>query len=351
MKPQLYHHNLPFALENGDTLQAVTIAYHTWGKLNHQKDNVIWVCHALTANSNVADWWKGMIGPGLAFDTDHYFIICANILGSAYGTTGPLEIDPVTKQPYYHKFPLITIRDIVNAHELLRKHLGIDKIFLLAGGSMGGYQVLEWTLMQPQLIERQFLIATSARETPWGIAIHTAQRLAIEADNTWQKRDPAAGAKGLAAARAIGMITYRSYDSFMATQSEPGNEKLDDFKASSYIKYQGDKLTRRFNAFSYYILSKALDTHNIARSRSVSVETVLQYIKQPTLVIGITSDLLCPVAEQKLIAQNIPCSSYLEFDSRYGHDGFLVETAIISAHLKEWLQLIETDDHFVTRNG
>src|SRR6476620_5010445 len=128
MKPQLYHHNLPFALEAGATLPAITIAYNTWGKLNHQKDNVIWVCHALTANSNVADWWKEMVGPGLAFDTDNYFVICANILGSAYGTTGPADINPGTGQPYFHDFPLITIRDMVNAHELLRNHLGIRKI-------------------------------------------------------------------------------------------------------------------------------------------------------------------------------------------------------------------------------
>jgi homoserine O-acetyltransferase/O-succinyltransferase len=339
MKPQLYHHNLPFALEAGGSLPAITIAYHSWGKLNEQKDNVIWVCHALTANSNVADWWKGMVGPGLAFDTDHYFVICANIVGSAYGTTGPMDINPVTGEPYHHEFPLITIRDMVNAHELLRKHLDIRKIRLLAGGSMGGYQVLEWVLMQPQLIESQFLVATSARETPWGIAIHTAQRLAIEGDSTWEKGGAGAGAKGLAAARAIGMITYRSYTSFLSTQSETGNEKLDDFKASSYIKYQGDKLTRRFNAYSYWILSKALDTHNIARNRTGSLQNVLQSISHPTLVMGITSDLLCPVDEQRLIAQNIPNADYLEFDSQFGHDGFLVETAIISAQLKEWMQM------------
>ncbi|HJW16801.1 MAG TPA: homoserine O-acetyltransferase [Flavisolibacter sp.] len=351
MKPQLYHHNLPFSLEAGGTLPAITIAYHTWGKLNDQKDNVIWICHALTANSNAADWWKGMIGPGLAFDTDRYFVICANILGSVYGTTGPVDPDPASGQPYFHKFPLITIRDMVNAHELLRGHLGIQKIFLLAGGSMGGYQVLEWTLMQAQLIEKQFLIATSARETPWGIAIHTAQRLAIEADNTWEKGGAGAGAKGLAAARAIGMLTYRGYHAFMSTQSEPGNEKLDDFKASSYIKYQGDKLTRRFNAYSYYMLSKALDSHNIARGRGESIESVLQTIEQPTLVMGISSDLLCPVDEQKLIASNIPGSRYLEFDSPFGHDGFLVETAIISTQLMEWLEMNKTGEQLVTRKG
>ena len=351
MKAQLYHHNLPFDLEAGGSLPAISIAYHTWGKLNDRKDNVIWICHALTANSNVADWWKGMVGPGLSFDTDHYFVICANILGSAYGTTGPADIDAGTGQPYFHDFPLITIRDMVNAHELLRNHLGICKIRLLAGGSMGGYQVLEWVLMQPELIESQFLIATSARETPWGKAIHTAQRMAIEGDSTWKHGGASAGAEGLATARAIGMITYRSYHSFMATQSEEDNEKLEDFKAASYIKYQGDKLTRRFNAYSYWVLSRALDTHNIARGRTGSIEKVLQSIRQPTLVMGITSDLLCPVDEQKLIAQNIPGSRYFEFDSRYGHDGFLVETNIISAQLIEWQQILRSEDQVVNRKG
>ncbi len=337
MKPHVYHHSLPFALEAGGTLPGISIAYHTWGKLNPEKDNVIWVCHALTANSNVADWWKGMVGPGLAFDTEHYFVICANIIGSAYGTTGPVDTNPETGKPYYHDFPLITIRDMVHAHELLRKYLGIRKIRLLAGGSMGGYQVLEWIVMQPEVIERQFLIATSARETPWGKAIHTAQRMAIEGDSSWKHGGAVAGTKGLATARAIGMITYRSYQSFMATQSEEDNGKLEDFKASSYIKYQGDKLTRRFNAYSYWVLSKALDTHNIARGRTEGIEAVLQSIKQPSLVMGISSDLLCPVEEQKLMAQHIPNARYYEFDSAFGHDGFLVETALISSQLKTWM--------------
>ena len=216
MKPHYYHCKEPFHLEAGDTLPELTIAYHTWGKLNAAKDNVIWICHALTANSNAEDWWKGMIGEGCVFNPSQHFIICANILGSSYGTTGPTSINPKTGEPYYHQFPLITIRDMVAAHELLRKHLGIQKIQLLAGGSMGGYQVLEWTVMHPSVIEKQFLIVTTARETAWGIAIHTAQRLAIEADSTWKEGGLKAGEKGLAAARAMGMVTYRNYTSFVA---------------------------------------------------------------------------------------------------------------------------------------
>jgi homoserine O-acetyltransferase/O-succinyltransferase len=337
MKPHYYHYKEPFHLEAGGVLPELTIAYHTWGKLSATKDNVIWICHALTANSNAEDWWKGMIGEGRVFDPAQHFIICANILGSSYGTTGPTSINPKTGEPYYHQFPLITIRDMVAAHELLRKHLGIQKIQLLAGGSMGGYQALEWTVMHPSIIEKQFLIVTTARETAWGIAIHTAQRLAIEADSTWKEGGPKGGEKGLAAARAMGMITYRNYASFVATQTDERNEKLDDFKASSYVKHQGNKLTGRFNACCYWTLTKALDTHNLARGRAETVKAVLQGIKQPTLAIGIKGDVLCPVEEVRSMASHIPHAKFIQIDSLFGHDGFLVETGAISAHIKEWL--------------
>jgi len=337
MKPHYYHHKEAFPLEAGGVLPELTIAYHTWGTLNKTKDNVIWICHALTANSNAEDWWRGMIGEGYAFDPQQHFIVCANILGSVYGTTGPMSINPQTGQAYYHQFPLITIRDMVNAHEVLRRHLGIEKIQLLTGGSMGGYQVLEWSLMQPKVIQKQFLIATSARETAWGIAIHTAQRLAIEADTTWQQGAPNGGEKGLTAARAMGMVTYRNYEAFVRTQTDENNNKLDDYKASSYIKHQGNKLTRRFNAYCYYALTKSMDTHNIARGRAATVEAVLNEMQQPTLVMAVKGDVLCPVEEQQLIAQHLPNATFIEIDSLYGHDGFLVEAATISAHVKQWL--------------
>ncbi|MGZ3839543.1 MAG: homoserine O-acetyltransferase family protein [Flavisolibacter sp.] len=337
MKPHYYHHKAVFPLEAGDLLPELTIAYHTWGQLNETGDNVIWICHALTANSDAEDWWKGMIGAGCVFDPGQYFIVCANILGSSYGTTGPTSMDPRTGKPYYHHFPLLTIRDMVAAHELLRQHLGIREIFLLAGGSMGGYQVLEWTAMHPTVIRRQFLIVTTARETAWGIAIHTAQRLAIEADPGWKTNAPGAGEKGLAAARAIGMLTYRNYASFVSTQTDEDLEKLDDFKASSYIKHQGDKLTKRFNAYAYWTLTKALDTHNLARGRAKTVGGVLRQMQQSTLVIGIKGDVLVPVEELQYLSRHLPHARYQEIDSLFGHDGFLVETAAISAHIRDWL--------------
>ena len=180
-------HTHTFQLENGDSLPELTIAYSTYGKLNKEKNNIVWICHALTANSDVTEWWPGVVGSNHIIDPEKYFIVCANILGSCYGSTGPLSINPKTGEPYYHNFPFITIRDMVNAHILLRKHLGIEKIFLLMGGSMGGYQAMEWCVMEKDITERLVLLATSAAESAWGIATHTAQRLSIEADCTWQK--------------------------------------------------------------------------------------------------------------------------------------------------------------------
>lgn len=337
MKEQILHYANTFLLENGSVLDELTITYHTAGQLNEKRDNVIWVCHALTANSNINSWWPGMVGKGCVLDTDHYFVICVNILGSHYGTTGPLHKKPYTENPYYHSFPFITIRDIVRVQEIVFQHERIRKIYLLIGGSMGGYQALEWSVMFPAVIKNMVLLATSARESPWGIAIHTAQRMAIEADCTWHEKNEEAGSKGLEVARAIGMISYRSYEAFDKTQREEDPHKVDDFKASSYIRYQGEKLVRRFNAFSYYIISKAMDTHNLARGRGGKLEDILGKIHQPTLIISIHEDLLCPTQEQEYLSQHLQCASLVKIHSSFGHDGFLVEAFQISKHLKEWL--------------
>lgn len=340
---QYYHHAAPLKLESGQILPEVQIAYHTYGKLNAAGDNVIWICHALTANSDVAEWWPGMVGHGKVMNPEQYFIVCANILGSCYGSSGPLTLDPYTGKPYYSRFPLVTIRDMVQAHRLLAKHLGIKQIYLLVGGSMGGYQAMEWALMDPEFVQRLFLLATGAAESAWGIAIHTAQRLAIEADNTWKEDRPDAGARGLKAARAIGMLTYRNYQTFMRTQTDTDFTKIDHFKASSYILHQGEKLVKRFNAQSYWLLTKAMDSHNIARGRADRLEDVLATIRQKTLILGITSDILCPPEEQRFLARHMPHSAYYEIDSPYGHDGFLIEFDIIGQILHDWLERSSTD--------
>ena len=326
-----------FIAESGFEFPGIEITYSSYGTLNADKSNVVWICHALTANSDAADWWNGVVGNDHVIDPEKYFIVCANILGSCYGTTGPLSIDPLTRQPYYGSFPLITIRDMVQAHILLRKHLGIEKIFLLMGGSMGGYQAMEWCVVENDIIENLLLLATSASESAWGIATHTAQRLSIEADGTWNTPSPKAAAKGLKAARAIGMLTYRNYGIMVQQQTDSDHEKTDQFKVSSYINYQGDKLVQRFNAYSYWQLTKSMDSHNIARGRGGHLEQLLKQFKQRTLIIGISSDILCPLVEQRFLAMHIPAATMIEIDSDYGHDGFMVESKMISLHLQQWL--------------
>jgi homoserine O-acetyltransferase len=264
-----------------------------------------------------------------------YFIVCANIIGSCYGSTGPLSVDELDTR--FDQFPIITIRDMVRAHILLRQHLGVEKIDLLLGGSMGGYQALEWAIMEPTVVQKMFLIATAAAESAWAVAIHTAQRLAIEADSTWKDAKPNAGAKGLKAARAIGMLTYRNYDIFKEKQTDTNPEKIDDYKASSYINYQGDKLVNRFNAYSYWLLTKSMDSHHLARGRGGDLKSTLASIQTPTLVIGINSDILCPLAEQKFLEDHMPNATLVAIGSMYGHDGFIIETATITLHLRTWL--------------
>jgi homoserine O-acetyltransferase len=335
MDPVIYKYHQPFTLESGISLPKLKIAYHYYGEYTPGK-KVAWVCHALTANSDAADWWKGLVGEGSMINPNDYFIVCANIIGSCYGSTGPLSVDDLDTR--LDQFPSITIRDMVRAHILLRQHLGIEKIDLLLGGSMGGYQALEWAIMEPLVIQKMFLIATTAAESAWAVAIHTAQRLAIEADPTWKEAKPNAGAKGLKAARAIGMLTYRNYAIFKEKQTDADPEKMDDFKASSYINYQGDKLVHRFNAYSYWLLTKSMDSHHIARGRGGDLKASLASIQIPTLIIGINSDILCPLAEQKFMEANMPNANLVAIDSMYGHDGFIIETAAITTHLKDWLK-------------
>lgn len=327
-----------FQLENGKALAGLTIAYHTYGKLNEAKDNVVWVCHALTANSDVFDWWAGIVGENCVINPKDHFIVCVNIIGSCYGSSGPLTINPENSHPYYSSFPAITIRDMIESFILVRKKLGIQKVKLLMGGSMGGYQVLEWCLAEPDVVQSGFVITTSAAESAWGIAIHTAQRLAIEADQTWKDHSADAGKNGIKAARGIGMLTYRNYQIFHKKQTDPDFSKTDNYKASAYILHQGNKLSDRFNAQSYWLLTKSMDSHNIARGRFKTLEEALKQIHQPMLVIGIDSDILCPLPEQKFLAEHIPNSTLHIISSDYGHDGFLVEVESISRHLFEWME-------------
>lgn len=329
-------HSQAFPLECGVVLPEIDIAYCTYGQLNARRDNVIWVCHALTASADAADWWDGLVGEGQLFNPTEHFIVCANMLGSSYGATCPTSIDSRTGKRYGKDFPLITIRDMVRSHQILQAHLDITKIKLCIGGSMGGQQVLEWAIMDNSLFENICVLASNAQHSPWGIAFNEAQRMAILADSTVYDDSPEAGKAGLEAARTIGMLSYRNYEMYQRTQAEKNTDKFDDFKASSYQRYQGYKLWQRFNPMAYLALSKSMDSHNVGRNRR-GIKKALQYIKADTLIIGIETDILFPIREQVLLADAIPNARLMVINSAYGHDGFLTEFKVISEKLEEFL--------------
>ncbi len=336
MKKHNFYSPSPFPLEKGGALDGLHITYHTAGQLNEDQSNVIWVCHALTANSNPFEWWPGLFGPTDLFNPEDHFIVCANILGSCYGSTGPLS-ERSNGLPYFHDFPELTIRDMVNAHELLRKHLKINRINLTIGGSLGGHQALEWSILQPDLFDHLILIATNARHSPWGIAFNESQRMAIKSDHTWKLSYPEAGMTGMKAARSIALLSYRHYQTYWASQLDENTEVFDLPRAISYQQYQGEKLAKRFNAFSYWILSKAMDSHHVGRERN-NIDQALKAIQAKTLVIGIQSDVLFPVIEQEFLAKYIPGATLKIIDSLYGHDGFLIETAKLTKEIGQFLK-------------
>jgi homoserine O-acetyltransferase len=334
MKPHIFQHTEPFQLELGGILPSLNVAYHTYGSLNDRADNVIWVCHALTANSEAAEWWPGMVGEGKLMDTENYFIVCPNIIGSCYGTTGPLSTNPDTGLPWYNCFPEITIRDLVNAHELLRLHLGIQRIHTAIGGSIGGFQALEYSIMYPGMIQNLVFIAASVQISAWANAFNQSQRLAIEADPTFFEERLYGGIRGLKCARSIALLSYRNEQTYNRTQGERDISKTRDLKASSYQDYQGDKLVKRFDAYSYHALTRIMDTHNVVRERG-SLGDAIGRIRARVLSIGISSDNLFPVHEQKLLA-HIVQGEYQEIDSMYGHDGFLIEVEQITSGVRNF---------------
>jgi homoserine O-acetyltransferase len=336
MATQIFRYNQSFQLESGVTLPAYHLAYSTIGELNDAKDNVIWVFHALTANSQPEEWWDGLVGGGKLFDPAKYFIVCVNMPGSAYGSISPLDIDPHTGKKYYHDFPWFTPRDMARAYEPLRQYLGVEKIFIGIGGSMGGQQLLEWAIEAPALFEHIIPIATNAFHSPWGIAFNASQRMAIEADAGWKEKKDDAAVEGLKAARSIALLSYRHYDAYRISQQQDNNELPEVFRSESYQRYQGKKLADRFNAFSYFFLSKGMDSHNVGRSRA-SVEIALQSIQAKTLVIGISNDLLFPINEQAFLAEKIPGGQLVTISSFYGHDGFLLEYDQITAAIQAFL--------------
>ena len=322
---QLYRHNEPLVLESGEVIHGLEIAYDTFGTLNQAKDNVIWVCHALTANSDVADWWPHTVEQNKFLDPERYFIICANFLGSHYGTTSPLSVNPVTGKKWYYDFPRITVRDMIRSHQILARALGIERVKLLIGSSIGGFQCMEWAIMEPEFMENLALIATTTCSEPWAAAFNESQRMAIRLDTTWGEERDDAGIDGMAVARSIALISYRGGAAYNATQQEENVTEVSfERRAHTYQQYQGEKLRRRFNAMSYYRLSEAVDSHNIARGRG-SIAKALSTIKARTLVVAISSDILFPPEAHTPLREHISDVEYHLIESSFGHDGFLVE--------------------------
>lgn len=332
---KIFRYPYAYPLELGRELPGFELSYSTYGTRNPEDDNIVWICHALTGNSDAAEWWDGLVGDGKYINSEKDFIICVNVLGSAYGSTGPLSVNPKTQKPYFRDFPTITVKDVVGTLEILRQELNIQKIKLCIGGSLGGQQALEWSVEAPDLFEELILIASNALHSPWGVAFNESQRMAIEADQSWKEDHEDSGKIGMRAARSMALLSYRNYDTYNFTQARDNPDQIDDFRASSYQQYQGDKFIKRFNAYSYWTLSKIMDSHNVGRNRGGIVHA-LGLVKAKTLVLGIKSDLLFPISEQQFLARHIPDAVFQEIDSLYGHDGFLIEYKQLTQVIRAW---------------
>ncbi|KAI0749501.1 homoserine O-acetyltransferase [Daedaleopsis nitida] len=415
---QSVFHVPSFTLESSDIIKNAPVAYKTWGTLNSAKDNVMIICHAFTGSSDVEDWWGPLMGRGKAFDASRYFIFCANTMGSPYGSASPVTLNPDTGKPYGPEFPLTTIRDDVRIHKVVLDHLGVNSVAVVIGGSMGGMAVLEWPLCTPPgYIRRIIPIATSARHSAWCISWGEAQRQSIYSDPSYQDGYyNAQPASGLAAARMAALLTYRSRDSFerrfgrkpqkpasseqgvltppqspalpsadrtlaahndglRSSQSLPPTPRTGSqaerapecppspphppiFSAQSYLRYQGDKFTSRFDANCYIHITRKLDTHDVARGRlltpdeddEMALRRVLGTEPPRALVIGIQSDGLFMPSEQREIADGIPGSELVMIPSPEGHDGFLLEFELINGHILGYLRR-EFPDYYLSETG
>jgi homoserine O-acetyltransferase len=349
----------PLPLQLGGQLGPVTLAYETWGSLNAARDNAVLITHALTGSSHAHDaerpddtkvaWWNPLIGPGRFFDTSRYFVICSNVLGGCYGSTGPSSIDPDSGRPYGIRFPVITIRDMIEAQRRLIEHLGVSQLAMVAGGSIGGQQALDWAVAYPELVQKAIVVAATAALTAQAIAFSEVQRQAILADPRWLSGDypPGQGPDaGLAIARMLAMITYQSEEAMelrfaRETARQPGiaapsgyTDFGKRFDVEGYLYYQGQSLVKRFDANSYLYISRAMDLYDVSEGYP-SLEAALRRVRSKTLFIGIRSDFLFPAARVRWLAEQARASggdaTYVELDSPHGHDAFL----------KEWKQMTD----------
>jgi len=353
----------PFVLESGATLGPITIAYETYGRLSPERDNAILITHALTGDAHCAShgshdpepgWWEDLVGPGRVFDTNKYFVICSNVLGGCQGSTGPASIDPRSGRPYGARFPVVTIGDMVRCQARLLDHLGIRQLLAVAGGSMGGMQALEWAVQLPERVRSAIPIAAPARSYPQAIAYNEVGRQAIMSDPGWRDGDyygTPGPERGLSVARMLGMITYQSDPSMtrkfgrdvVEARTNDPYSLLTTFQVESYLHYQGKKLVDRFDANTYLYLTRALDLFDVARPYG-SLEAALSRVQSPMLVVGVSSDILYPVYQQKEIVDTLTRLGkpveYAEIDSPHGHDGFLIDFPKMEPFLREFLERV-----------
>ncbi|MFI5166204.1 MAG: homoserine O-acetyltransferase [Thermoanaerobaculales bacterium] len=318
-------------LESGERLSEVRVGYRTWGRLDRAGGNAVLVCHALTGSADADRWWGGLIGPGRAFDSSEDFIVCSNVLGSCYGTTGPTSRRPTDGRPWGSNFPAVTVRDMVGVQARLLDALGVRRLRLVIGGSLGGMQALEWAASFPDRMEAIVALATCGRHSAWCIGLSEAQRQAIRSDPKWRggcypEADPPV--LGLAVARMMAMCTYRSRESFAVRFPTP-TRRTGEFEVASYLRHQGEKLADRFDANCYLTLTRAMDTHDLGRGRG-EYGAVLRSITAPALVVAIDSDVLYPPAEQEELARLLPHAHLARLPSPHGHDAFLTETSAVN---------------------
>jgi len=350
---RLFSPERPLLLECGTTLSEVSVVYETYGTLNTEGTNAILICHALTANAHAAGyhspsdkragWWDGIIGPGKAFDTDHYYVVCPNILGSCYGTSGPTSTNPLTGERYGTTFPQITVRDIVNVQKAVLDTLEIRRLATVCGSSLGGMQVLEWGIMFPEFCSSIIPISTAAQQPAWCIGLNVAARKAIMNDPVWNNglygRQPS---DGLALARMIGMISYRSIGEF---EERFGRDRLLEghpftpdnlFQVESYLRHHGEIFAERFDANTYLLLTRAMDAHDISIGRG-DVRDVLASISPHALIVAVSSDIRYPSYFQQALSEHIPGATYVEIDSIHGHDAFLIEFDKLNNSIHQFL--------------
>jgi homoserine O-acetyltransferase len=356
----------PFALEGGGLLTGAEVAYETWGTLSPERDNAVLVCHALTGDSHAAGdlvsghptpgWWNGFVGPGMALDTDRYFVVCVNCLGGCQGSTGPASPHPATGRPRASGFPVVSIRDMVRTQAAVANHLGVDRWLAVVGGSMGGMQVLEWGVMYPDRVRALVPIATAAAASAHQIGWWSSGRRAIRLDPRWrggEYYDAADGDgphEGLGTARHMSMMTFRSDDVFSERFGREVVEPIDGFslwqrfQVERYLEYQGDKLVRRFDANSYLVLTKAMDLHDLARGRG-GLDAAFARLRAPVLSVGVNSDILYPAHQARQIVELAGRAGlraeYAELDSPHGHDAFLIELEPLGEIVTKFLANVE----------